>query len=213
MDRDQPAFYQADQGEYDRDSGIAMLTGHVEFWQNDRVLLADRVTYDRNSNIAAAYGHVVLMEPGGQTVFSDYAELSGGLKDGVMSGMRALLPEGGRLVANGARRTDANINELSRVVYSTCDLCADDPSQPPLWQIRAAEAAGGHAGAGQEGGLETGGGGELGAQPVPHGWHDNHAGFLHQRAKAFGGGHSDFLKKIITQQGYPVRCNRSNRAH
>ena len=140
VDRDQPAFYQADQGEYDRDSGIATLTGHVEFWQNDRVLLADRVTYDRNSNIAAAYGHVVLMEPGGQTVFSDYAELSGGLKDGVMSGMRALLPEGGRLVANGARRTDANINELSRVVYSTCDLCVDDPSQPPLWQIRAAEA-------------------------------------------------------------------------
>ena len=140
VDRDQPAFYQADQGEYDRVSGIVTLSGHVEFWQNDRVLLADRVTYDRTSNVAAASGHVVLMEPGGQTLFSDYAELSGGLKDGVMAGMRALLPEGGRMVANGARRTDANINELSRVVYSTCDLCADDPTQAPLWQIRATEA-------------------------------------------------------------------------
>ena len=93
---DQPAFYQADQGTYDRETGIATLTGHVEFWQNDRVLLADRVTYDRNTNVAAATGHVVLMDPDGQTVFSDYAELSGGLKDGVLSGLQALLPEGAK---------------------------------------------------------------------------------------------------------------------
>lgn len=140
VERDKPAFYQADQGEYDRETGIATLIGHVEFWQNDRVLLADRVTYNRNTNVAAATGHVVLLEPDGQTLFADYAELTGGLKDGVLSGMRALLPEGGRLAANGARRTDAAINELSRMVYSTCAACVDDPARPPLWQIRAAEA-------------------------------------------------------------------------
>ena len=48
--------------------------------------------------------------------------------------------ENGRLAANGARRTDGQINELSRVVYSTCNLCAKDPSKAPLWQIRALSA-------------------------------------------------------------------------
>ncbi len=138
--QDQPAFYQADQAEYDRDSGIAVLRGHVELWQDPRMLLADMVTYNRNTGVAIAKGHVVLLEPDGQTVFADEAELSEGMKQGVLSGMRALMVENGRLAANGARRIDGRLNELSRVVYSTCDLCKDDPTKPPLWQIRAAEA-------------------------------------------------------------------------
>jgi LPS-assembly protein len=140
IQRDQPFYYQADQAEYNRETGIAILTGHVEFWQNDRILLADKVTYDRGADVAAASGHVVLLEPDGQTVFTEYAELTGGMKDGVMSGMRSLLAEGGRLVANGGRRTGGLINELTRAVYSTCALCADDPDRAPLWQIRAREA-------------------------------------------------------------------------
>ena len=138
--RDQPVYYQADSATYDRDSGIATLTGHVEFWQGDRILLADKVTYDRNSNVVAASGSVVLLEPDGRAVFSDYAEMSGGMKDGVLSGMSALLAENGRLVANGARRIDARINELSRLVYTTCNLCKEDPTRAPLWEIRARDA-------------------------------------------------------------------------
>lgn len=140
IDKDQPAYYQADSVEYDRDRGLVTLRGKVEFWQNERMLRADEVTYDRNTGVAAAKGHVVLLEPGGQTVFAEYAELGEGMKQGVMAGMRALLAENGRLAANGVRRTDGRINELSRVVYSTCDICAEDPTRPPLWQIRAREA-------------------------------------------------------------------------
>jgi LPS-assembly protein len=138
--QDQPVFYQADNAEYDREAGVVTLTGHVEFWQNGRALLADKVTFDRNTNVAAAQGNVVVLEPDGQTLFAEYAELGAGLKDGVLSGMRALLAEGGKLAANGARRTDAKLNELSRVVYSTCDLCKEHPERAPLWQIRAREA-------------------------------------------------------------------------
>ena len=136
-DRDAPVYYQAETVEYDRDRGLVTLTGRVEFWQGSRMLLADKVTYDRGSGVAAAIGNVVLLEDDGQTVFADYAELSEGMKDGVMAGMRALLAENGRLAANGARRTDARVNELSRAVYSTCDLCPADPNRAPLWQLRA----------------------------------------------------------------------------
>ncbi len=138
--QDAPAYYQADSAEYDRDAGVVTLRGHVELWQDVRRLLADTVTYNRNTGVATAKGHVVLLEPDGQTVFAEEAELSGGLKDGVLAGMRALLAENGKLAANGALRTDGKVNELTRVVYSTCDLCKDDPTRAPLWQIRAASA-------------------------------------------------------------------------
>lgn len=139
LDRNQPVTFIADQVEYDRVAGIVTASGHVEAWQGDHVLRADKVVYDRNTNVAAAFGNVVLFEPN-ETVFSDYAELTGGMRDGVLRGMRMRLAENGRLAANGVRRTGGLINELSRVVYTTCNLCADDPTSPPLWQIRAASA-------------------------------------------------------------------------
>ena len=138
--RDQPVFWQADTAAYDRDGGLVTLSGHVEIWQGERVMHADRITYDRATGVAAAIGNVVLMEPGGQTAFSDYAELSGGLKDGVLRGLSARLAENGKLTAAGARRTDARVNELSRAVYTTCNVCARHPERAPTWQIRARSA-------------------------------------------------------------------------
>jgi LPS-assembly protein len=138
--RNEPVTFTADNLEYDRDRALVTATGNVEAWQGDHILKADRVTFDRNTNVAAAEGHVVLVEPDGQVLFSDYAELTEGMRDGVLRGMRSLLAENGRLAANGARRTEGKLNELSRVVYSTCNLCEKDPSKPPLWQLRAYSA-------------------------------------------------------------------------
>ncbi len=140
QDRNAPVTFTADDVQYDRDAGIVTASGHVEAWQNDRTLRADRIVFNRNTGVAAATGHVVLQEPDGQVVFSDYAELTQDMKDGVLAGMRAQLSQNGRLAANGAKRTDARINELSRAVYSTCNLCAQDPTKAPLWDIRAREA-------------------------------------------------------------------------
>ncbi len=138
--RDQPVTFTADPVEYDRENSLVIAQGHVEAWQNDHVLRADHITFDRNTGVAAAKGNVVLLEPDGQVLFADYAELTQDMKNGVMRDMRAILAQNGRLAANGARRTDGEINDLSRVVYSTCDLCAKDPTRAPLWQIRALSA-------------------------------------------------------------------------
>lgn len=133
----QPVTFQADSVSYDRVNALVSAEGHVQAWQNDHFLAADRVTFDRNSGVAAAYGHVILLEPDGQVVFADYAEVSGGMKNGVIKGMRALLADGGKLAANGGRRSEGKLNELARAVYSSCDLCTLDPTRPPAWQIRA----------------------------------------------------------------------------
>jgi len=144
ISRNEPVTFTADRLEYDRDKQVVTATGNVEAWQNDNVLKADRVTFDRTTNVAAATGNVVLVQPDGQVVFSDYAELTEGLRDGVLKGMRALLAENGRLVANSARRftgaRGGELNELSRAVYTTCNLCANDPTRSPLWQIRSRSA-------------------------------------------------------------------------
>jgi LPS-assembly protein len=140
VSQSEPVTFTADQVEYDRENALVIASGHVEAWQNEHVLRADRITFDRNTGVAAAHGNVVLLEPSGEVLFADYAEMSQNMRDGVLKDMRALLAENGRLAANGARRTGGEINELSRVVYSTCNLCASDPTKPPLWQIRAFSA-------------------------------------------------------------------------
>lgn len=140
LSQNEPVTFTADQVEYDREKGLVITRGHVEAWQDDHVMRADQITFDRNTGVAAASGNVVLLEPDGQTLFADYAETWDDMNQAVLKDMRALLAENGRLAANGARRTAGEINELSRVIYSACDLCARDPQAPPLWQVRAQSA-------------------------------------------------------------------------
>jgi LPS-assembly protein len=140
VNRNEPVTFTADEVDYDKDKSLVTATGHVEAWQNGHVMRADKITFDRNTGVAAAIGHVVLLEPDGEVLFADYAEMQNNMNDGILKDMRALLQQNGRLAANGAQRTGGAINELSKVVYTTCNLCAKDPSRPPLWQIRASSA-------------------------------------------------------------------------
>jgi LPS-assembly protein len=135
---DQPVTFSADSVEYDKDKSLVTATGHVEAWQNGHVMRADKITFDRNTGVAAATGHVVMLEPDGEVMFADYAEMQNNMNDGILKDVSALLQQNGRMAANGAQRTGGQINEMSKVVYTTCNLCAKDPTKAPLWQIRAA---------------------------------------------------------------------------
>ena len=137
-DRNAPVTFTADSVEYDRDRGLVTARGKVEAWQGERLLRAEEFTYDRNTGVATARGNVQLLEPDGQVLFADSVELRDRFRDGVLTGVRALLAANGRLAANGAQRTGGTVNELSRAVYSSCDVCPDDPV--PLWQLQARRA-------------------------------------------------------------------------
>lgn len=136
----EPVTFSADEVDYDKDKSLVTATGHVEAWQNGHIMRADKIVFDRNTGVAAATGHVVLLEPDGEVLFADYAEMQNNMNDGILKDMRALLAQNGKLAANGAQRTGGQINELSKVVYTTCNLCAKDPTRPPLWQLRASSA-------------------------------------------------------------------------
>ena len=132
-----PILFQADQVEYDQDLGLTVARGHVELDQTDQILLADTVTYNQRTDTVTASGHVSLLQPGGDIVFSDYMELHDDMREGFIKDVRILLSDGSRLAANTGRRVEGNRTELRRGVYSPCELCASDPTKPPVWQIKA----------------------------------------------------------------------------
>lgn len=138
--QDQPITFTAEEVEYDQNRALVVARGRVEAWQGNRVLRADEFTYDRNTGVATARGNVQLIEADGQVIFAESVELRNEFKDGVLEGLRGLLAQNGRVAAAGARRTDGNFFDLSRVVYSACDPCQADPLAPPIWQLRARTA-------------------------------------------------------------------------
>ncbi|HXY98738.1 MAG TPA: LPS assembly protein LptD [Stellaceae bacterium] len=132
-----PVLFSADEVQYDSDLGLIVAKGHVELNQRDQILLADTVTYNQRTDTATASGHVSLLQPSGDIVFADYVELRDNMREGFLQNVRMLLADRSRLAGNTARRVEGNRTEIRRGVYSACDPCLEDPTQAPVWQIKA----------------------------------------------------------------------------
>jgi LPS-assembly protein len=134
----QPVLLTADEVSYDRDLHIVTARGHVEITSGDRILRADVVSYNEGTKVVTASGNLTLMEPTGDVVFGNFMELTDDLKNGVIQNLRAILQDYSRLAAVSGRRAAGNITVAREGVYSPCELCRDNPSAPPLWQLKAA---------------------------------------------------------------------------
>lgn len=132
-----PIRMKADELSYDRDLGVVTATGQVEVSHDGRILMADTLSYNQRADLLSASGNITLLEPSGEVIFARYLELTGNLKEGVIQDFRMILQDGARIAASGGRRTDGNKTEMYNTVYSPCNLCPDDPSKPPLWQVKA----------------------------------------------------------------------------
>ena len=132
-----PVLLSADQITYDESLGIVVASGNVEVSQNDRILLADSVSYNERAGTVTASGNVSLVEPSGEVMFANYVELTEDLREGVITNIRLLLTDRSRAAAAVGRRTGGNRTELDKGVFSPCNLCEDDPTRAPLWQIKA----------------------------------------------------------------------------
>lgn len=134
-----PALITADELTYDEVNGLVVASGNVEVSQSGRVLLADKITYDINADSVTAEGNVTLVEPGGETISADFVTLTGDLREGFIRDVRVLLADNTRIAAASGTRTGGNRTEFEQGVFSPCELCRDDPTRPPLWQIKARE--------------------------------------------------------------------------
>lgn len=133
----EPVQISADQIVHDRDLNTVNATGNVEIEQEGRILMADALSYNLKQDVIIASGNVSILDPSGSVTFSDYAELSGDMKRAVAQRIRLLLADDSSLTAIRGRREAGTRNILDQGAYTACKPCAEDPSKPPLWAVRA----------------------------------------------------------------------------
>lgn len=149
--REEPVLITADSLEYDQVNGVVKASGNVEVSRRvqagiegltppgERVLLADKVIYYEKKGLIDARGHVALIEPTGEVVFADAVKVTDDLKNATIKDLRARMSDDSRLAAVGARRESGIKTEMRKGVYTPCEQCKEDPSAPPLWQVRASK--------------------------------------------------------------------------
>ncbi len=135
-EENKPVLYYADSQTYDRELGILILKGHVEFDHEGSILEADYVTYNENTDVVTASGNVRLRQAQGDVTFGEYLELTGDMKEGIVLQIRALLQDDSKIAAIEGRKFEER-QELDQAVYTPCELCGD---KLPTWQINARRA-------------------------------------------------------------------------
>lgn len=101
------------------------------------MLVADQVSYNLKQDIVSASGNVSLAEPSGDTLHSEYFELTGDLKEGVANQIRTILADNSRMEAASARRVGGNRTDFENGSYTACEPCRKKPERTPLWQAKA----------------------------------------------------------------------------
>ncbi|MFT6509464.1 MAG: LPS-assembly protein [Parvibaculaceae bacterium] len=137
VSEDDEVLMQADELVYNQDTQIVTAEGNVEIVYGPRILMADRVTYNQITGKVSAQGNVSLVEPSGDVVFADNVELTDEMKNGIVESISILLADKSRLAGSKAERKDGNVTTLHKGVFSPCEVCKDDPTRAPSWQVKA----------------------------------------------------------------------------
>ncbi len=134
---DQETIISAQQMHSDQATGIVTAAGKVEIARGGYILHADKVTYSQNSGVMHAEGHVALLTPEGDVQFADSEDVTGDMKQAFIQNLGILFPDNSRLSAKSAERYEGRYTVADTAVYTACNVCKEDPKQPPLWQLRA----------------------------------------------------------------------------
>ncbi len=111
-------------------------SGHVELVQGVTMLLAEHIIWNQTTDIVTATGDVKLVDDQGDIYFGDYLEITDDMRQAFMNNVSGLLADNSRMVGKQAQK-DGNVMVINRGMYSPCELCKDDPTKPPTWQIKA----------------------------------------------------------------------------
>ncbi|NDA47127.1 MAG: LPS-assembly protein LptD [Alphaproteobacteria bacterium] len=122
---------------YDRDNERLSARGSVKLYYQGRTLEADTVSYDRRTNRVTAQGHAKMTEKDGTTAYAERFELSDDFKNGFIDSLKADSADKTYFTSSRAERTNGETTVLENGIYTACEPCAEDPSKPPLWQIKA----------------------------------------------------------------------------
>lgn len=124
-------------------SGTSTLIaqGNVEVLHNGIRLRATEVRFDRAAGTLAISGPIRLTDDkagsgnNGTVILADAAELSDDMRNGILTSARMVMEQQLQLAAVEMQRINGRHTVLNRVVASSCNVCATNPT--PLWEIRA----------------------------------------------------------------------------
>nr|WP_244552366.1 LPS assembly protein LptD [Allosphingosinicella indica] len=124
---------------YDSDADIVTASGNVQMTTEGNDLRADTVTWNRKTGEVRAEGSVRVTNPQGDIAYGDSVELTDTLKDGMVKNLLLVLEDGGRLVADNARRENG-YTIVSKAAYTPCAVVdSDGCPKNPSWKITAVE--------------------------------------------------------------------------
>lgn len=130
-----PILLSSDFGAYDQLTGIFKAEGRVVVRQVDSVLYADTLIYDEKKDQLIAFGNVRLEYSFGDVLFCERVNLSGDLKEGILSKVRIVTREKERFTAQRVYKKSNAPDELDKASYTPCAKCSDDLD--PLWSLHA----------------------------------------------------------------------------
>ena len=116
-------------------AGRITATGNVVIYYQGTQLRAERVVYDRRTDALEIDGTVAITDENGNIISGEGVAIDGGLREGVLTSARLVLDQELQLAAAEISRSEDRYTTLRRVVASTCEVCAENPT--PLWEIRA----------------------------------------------------------------------------
>lgn len=134
-----PMLVQADQMHYDYANERISAIGNVQMYYNGSTIEADKVTYNQRTKRLRAEGNIRFTEPDGKITYGEILDLSDDYRDGFVDSLRLDTPDNTRFAAARADRRGGNITVLQNGVYTACEACKEDPTKPPLWQVKAAK--------------------------------------------------------------------------
>ena len=114
---------------------VLTASGKVEVFFGATRLRAESITYDRSTNRLIITGPITLTDASGAVLTAEQADLSTDLQQGILKGARLVLDQQLQLAAAQINRVGGRYTQLSRVVVSSCQVCAAHPV--PVWELRA----------------------------------------------------------------------------
>jgi len=127
----------AQQMHADQNTGIVTATGRVEIAHNGYILHADKVIYNQKTDIMHAEGHVALLMLSGEVEFANEQEITGDMKQAFARNIGIIFPDGSRMTARVGQRYDERYSVGDKANYTACNVCKENPDNPPLWDLRA----------------------------------------------------------------------------
>lgn len=109
--------------------------GSVEVFFQGRRLTASRLTYDRVQDTLVIDGPIMLTDGSEVVVLASQAELKADMTEGILHSARVVMSQQLQLAAAEVMRLGPRYTAMTKVVASSCKICADSPT--PLWEIRA----------------------------------------------------------------------------